>query len=85
MLAIINRNESIIASVLEQSANPFYEDCLGKNALDYANMMDDKSKAEIVRQVNTSMEQWLVQVTKKEIFAEQLSFPEHCAEFITMS
>ena len=62
MLAIINRNTTTIASVLEQSANPFYKDCLGKNALDYANMMDDDNREEIVRQVNTSMEQWLVQV-----------------------
>ena len=58
MLAIQSRNAGVIASVLEQSANPFYKDCLGKDALGYAAFMNDVNKGEIERQIQTSMDQW---------------------------
>ena len=51
MLAVQSRNEELIAFILEQSANPFFYDCLNKTALDYANFLNDDRKNEIVRQI----------------------------------
>ena len=36
MAAIKSRSQETVASVLEQSANPFLKDCMGKDALAYA-------------------------------------------------
>ena len=41
MAAIRSRSALVVAAVLEQSANPFYRDCVGKDALDYARAMND--------------------------------------------
>ena len=41
MTAIKSRSPETVSSVLEQSANPFLKDCMGKDALAYANEMND--------------------------------------------
>ena len=41
MAAVKSRDEATVAAVLEQSANPFYKDCMGKDALAYAKEMND--------------------------------------------
>ena len=41
MAAIKSRSAETVSSVLEQSANPFFKDCLGKDALAYATEMND--------------------------------------------
>ena len=64
MAAIKSRNPDIVSAVLEQSANPFFKDCLGKDALAYANGMNDSIKGELVRQVTVSMQQWRSQVSE---------------------
>ena len=55
MAAIKSRNKETVASVLEQSANPFLRDCMGKDASDYAREMNDREQAELIRQIETSM------------------------------
>ena len=47
-----------MAAVLEESANPFFKDCLGNDALAYAREMNDQSKEELVRQIEVSRQQW---------------------------
>ena len=49
MLAIASRNDEMVAFILEQSANPFFQDCLGKNAISYAQFMRDRNMDELVR------------------------------------
>ena len=41
MAAIKSRSPLTVSSVLEQSANPFLKDCMGKDALAYAREMQD--------------------------------------------
>ena len=55
MLALGSRNEDLIASVLEKSANPFFKNCLQRTAIDIAT---DTNNAELIRQVKSSEEQW---------------------------
>ena len=54
MTAIKSRSPETVSSVLEQSANPFLKDCMGKDALAYANEMNDQIKEELVRQITTA-------------------------------
>ena len=49
MLAIASRNDEMVAFILERSANPFFQDCLGKNAISYAQFMRDRQMDELVR------------------------------------
>ena len=83
MLAVQSRNEELIAFILEQSANPFFYDCLSKTALDYANFLNDDRKNEIVRQIAVAQGQWREQIENEaDLLADQRSFPEHCTQFI---
>ena len=41
MAAIKSRNKELVAAVLTTSANQFFRDCVGKDALDYARAMND--------------------------------------------
>ena len=70
MSAIKSRSAETVSAVLEQSANPFFKDCLGKDALAYAAEMNDQIQGELIRQITTSMEQWKSQVDESELFAD---------------
>ena len=83
MLAFESCNEELIKFILEQSANPFYYDCLNKTALDYANFLNDDRKNEIVRQIAVAQGQWREQIENEaDLLADQRTFPDHRTEFI---
>ena len=84
MAAIKSRSQETVASVLEQSANPFLKDCMGKDALAYAQDMNDQNQAELVRQIETATGQWRSQVPEDELLADQVQFPPHCIQFQAM-
>ena len=55
MLAIASRNDEMVAFILEQSANPFFQDCLGKNAISYAQFMRDRNITNVMLVENLSL------------------------------
>ena len=54
MLAVQSRKSKLVMTMLNQepSPNPFYTDCLGWSALDYAKLIKDKERDEIVKAIN---------------------------------